>query len=122
MLPTPVILAVSHNPRNLDLLRHVVGTAGYQLLPAVSLAAFERALAHPEAMRLALVDITGFDARIWGPCEHLRAQGIPFLVLSPHQSQALQQASLSHGAQRFLAKPLVIRELLGLMRSLLEEG
>src|SRR4030095_13076471 len=78
MLPTPVILAVSHNPRNLDLLRPVVGTAGAQLLPVVSLAAFERALAHPEAMRLALVDITGFDARIWGPCEHLRAQGIPF--------------------------------------------
>jgi hypothetical protein len=88
VLPTPVILAVSHNPRNLDLLRRVVGTAGYQLLPAVSLAAFERALAHPEAVRLALVDITGFDARIWdlqkGRCDVTR--------YAPHRTGKVRMA------------------------------
>ena len=69
MPPTPIILAVSHNPRNLDLLRHVLGNAGYQLSPALSLAAFDRALVHAEASRLALVDIAGFDARLWESCE-----------------------------------------------------
>jgi CheY-like chemotaxis protein len=81
---TPVILAVSHNPRNLDLLGHVLGSAGYQLSPARSLEAFDRAVAHAEAIRLALVDIAGFDARMWERCERLRVHGIPFLVLSPY--------------------------------------
>jgi DNA-binding response OmpR family regulator len=105
-----------------DLLSHVLGSVGYQLAPARSLATFDRALAHAEAIRLALVDIAGVDARMWEPCERLRGHGISFLVLSPHQSQALQQASLSHGAHRLLTKPLVIRELRGLMRCLLEGG
>ena len=70
---------------------------------------------------LALVDIAGFDRAIWERCEGLRHHKIPFLVLSPRQSAAIQQASLTHGARGVLIKPLVVRELLGLIRSLLEE-
>jgi DNA-binding response OmpR family regulator len=122
MPPTPVILAVNRNQRNLELLRQFLGTAGYQLSPAASPEAFDRALASSEVIGLTLVDIAGFDLRIWDRCEGLRARRIPFLVLSPHQSAALQQTSLSHGAHGVLVKPLVMQELLGLMRSLLEEG
>jgi len=68
------------------------------------------------------VDIAGFDRRTWNHCERQRAQVIPFLVLSPHQSEALQQAILTHGANKVLVKLLVIQKLLGLIRSLLEEG
>ena len=42
-------------------------------------------------------------------------------MISPKQSAAIQQASLTHGARGVLIKPLVVRELLGLIRSLLEE-
>jgi len=99
-----MILAVDRNHRNLELLSQFLGREGYQTRPAAT-----------------LVDIAGFDRAIWERCEGLRHHKIPFLVLSPRQSAAVQQASLTHGARGVLIKPLVVRELLGLIHSLLEE-
>jgi DNA-binding response OmpR family regulator len=116
-----VILAVDRNHRNLELLSQFLGREGYQTRPAATLEEFDQALADAIGIGLALVDIAGFDRAIWERCEELRHHKIPFLVLSPRQSAAIQQASLTHGARGVLIKPLVVRELLGLIRSLLEE-
>jgi DNA-binding response OmpR family regulator len=116
-----VILAVDHNRRNLELLGQFLGREGYQLSAAASLEEFDRALAEADHVRLALVDISGFDRSIWERCEGLRLHKIPFLVLSPRHSAAIQQASLTHGAHGVLVKPLVVRELLGLVRGLLDQ-
>jgi DNA-binding response OmpR family regulator len=116
-----VILAVDRNHRNLELLSQFLGREGYQTRPAATLEDFDQALAEANGIGLALVDIAGFDRAIWERCEELRHHKIPFLVLSPRQSAAIQQASLTHGARGVLIKPLVVRELLGLIRSLLEE-
>jgi len=121
MKAIPVILAVDHNHRNLELLDQVLGREGFQIRPAATLEEFDQALAEANGIGLALVDIAGFDRTIWERCEGLRHHKIPFLVLSPRQSAAIQQASLTHGARGVLIKPLVVRELLGLIRSLLEE-
>lgn len=122
MKAAPLVLAVDRNRRNVDLLRQFLGKEGYQLLAATTLDEFDRALAESEGIGLALVDIGGFDRSIWERCEGLRAQKIPFLVLSPKQSTALQQASLTHGARGVMVKPLVVKELLGVIRTLLEAG
>jgi len=66
-----------------------------------------------------LVDIAGFDHRIWEYCDRLRKQNIPFLVLSPKQNVAIQQQSFVHGASSMLTKPLAIKELFLLIRNLL---
>ena len=116
-----VILAVDRNHRNLELLSQFLVREGYQTRPAATLEEFDQALAEANGIGLALVDIAGFDRAIWERCEELRHHKIPFLVLSPRQSAAIQQASLTHGARGVLIKPLVVRELLGLIRSLLEE-
>jgi DNA-binding response OmpR family regulator len=116
-----LILAVDRNRRNLSLLDQLLGKEGYQLRTAATPDELDRALAAPGEIGLALVDITGFDRSIWERCEVLRVQKIPFLVLSPKQSTALQQASLTYGARGVLIKPLVVKELLGIIRSLLEE-
>jgi DNA-binding response OmpR family regulator len=116
-----VILAVDRNHRNLELLSQFLEREGYQTRPAATLEEFDQALAEANGIGLALVDIAGFDRAIWERCEELRHHKIPFLVLSPRQSAAIQQASLTHGARGVLIKPLVVRELLGLIRSLLEE-
>lgn len=116
-----VILAVDHNRRNLELLGQFLGKEGYQTRPVSSLEEIDQLLDRTEDIRLALVDIGGFDRRIWERCQRLREQRIPFLVLSPRQSAALQQASVSAGARGVLVKPLVVKELLGLIRSLVEE-
>ena len=121
MKGAPLILAVDRNRRNLELLCQFLGKEGYQLLTATTLDDFDRALADSDDIRLALVDISGFDRSVWERCEGLRDRKVPFLVLSLKQSTALQQASLTHGARGVLVKPLVVKELLGIIRSLMEE-
>jgi DNA-binding response OmpR family regulator len=115
-----VILAVDRNHRNLELLSQFLEREGYQTRPAATLEDFDQALAEANGIGLALVDIAGFDRAIWERCEELRHHKIPFLVISPKQSAAIQQASLTHGARGVLIKPLVAREFMGLIGSLLE--
>jgi DNA-binding response OmpR family regulator len=121
MKATSIILAVDRNSRNLELLSQFLGHEGYQTHTAATLEEFDQVLGEDNNIGLALVDIAGFDRSIWERCEGLRHHRIPFLVLSPKQSAAIQQESLTHGARGVLIKPLVVKELLGLIHSLLEE-
>ena len=116
-----VILAVDRNHRNLELLSQFLGREGYQTRTAATLEEFDQVLAEADGIGLALVDISGFDRSIWERCEGLRHHKIPFLVLSPKHSVTLQQVSLTHGAHGVLIKPLIVKELLALISSLLEE-
>jgi len=116
-----VVLAVDHNPRNQQLLQQLLGREGYEVRGATSLEQFAQALAGAEEVNLALVDISGFDRRIWDYCERLRDRAIPFLVLSPRHAAALEQESVTHGARGVLVKPLAVKEVLGLVKTLLEE-
>jgi DNA-binding response OmpR family regulator len=116
-----MLLAVDRNHRNLELLSQFLGREGYQTRTAATLEEFDQALARGDGIGLALVDIAGFDRTIWERCEGLRHHKIPFLVVSPKQSAAIQQVSLTYGARGVLIKPLIVKELLGLIRSLLEE-
>jgi DNA-binding response OmpR family regulator len=120
MKSIPVILTVDRNHRNLELLSQFLGREGYQTRTAATLEEFDQALAEANGIGLALVDIAGFDRTIWERCEGLRHHKIPFLVLSPRHSAALQQESLTHGAHGVLIKPLIVKELLRLLGSLLE--
>lgn len=121
MIAPPCILAVSSNLLNLELLVRFLEKEGFRTVQAVNLAAFEQALATPSAIQLALIDISGFDHSIWDSCSELHTLSIPLLVILPRDRAALEQESLAHGARGALTKPLVIKELLRLMHSLLDE-
>lgn len=114
------ILTVNKNQSNLKLLGHFLGENGFQSLNVSSLAEFDQALAGANKIALALVDITGFDRSIWERCELLRKQSLPLIIISPRQSASIRQESMAHGADSILVKPVVTRELLGLIRHLLE--
>jgi len=116
-----LILVVNSNRRNLELLGQFLVKNGYTVVSAASLDEFDQVLQRTEPVRLALVDITDFDSKIWERCESLRKKDIPFLIVSPRYISAIQQESIKHGARGILVKPLVSQELLSLMRSLLEE-
>lgn len=113
-----LILTVDVNRRNLELLAQVLHQAGYRTLPASTIAAFDQALEEP--ISLALVDVSGFGSDIWQRCERLHERALPLLVISARQSAALRQASAAHGARSVLVKPLVVRELLEIIQSLLQ--
>lgn len=115
------VLLVNRNQRNLELLADFLSKEGYATFTACTLEEFDQALVAEESAGVALVDITGFDSGIWECCEQLRRKRKPFLVVSPRQSAAIQQASLSHGARSVMIKPLVIKELIGLIQGMLEE-
>lgn len=68
MPDNPLILAVDRNERNLELLAQYLGKEGYEIFKAASFEAFEQALAHSKEIELALVDIAGFDRRVWECC------------------------------------------------------
>lgn len=114
-----MILLVGTNKHNLDLLDQLLTRQGYQSLQIPGLDALDAALDSPDAFDLALVDVTGFDASIWTRCQRLHDSGIRLLVISPRQSADLRQRGLAHGAHDILVKPLVMRELTELIRSLL---
>lgn len=115
------ILLVSHLPRNAQLLAEFLEKEGYVTVSALSYTELDQALDQPATIDGALVDLSGFDAQIWNRCERLRAAKIPFLVVSSQQSAAIQQAGLAHGARSVMVKPLVIKELIGVVKSLLAE-
>lgn len=119
--PTLPILLVNHNARNLQLLSEYLGKEGYQTLPVSSYEEFDQVISTRTPIAAALVDITGFDSQIWSRCEGLRVWKVPFLMISPKLSAAVQQASLTYGARGVMIKPLVIREFIGIIQSLLEE-
>lgn len=111
------VLIVGRNRRNLELLQGLLETEGYQVQTADDPAVLAR-LVEEGNLSLALVDLAGFDQGVWGPCERLRSQGIPFLLISSRQSAAVQEAGLSKGARGVLVKPLEVRHLLALVREL----
>jgi DNA-binding response OmpR family regulator len=117
----PFILAVDHNRRNLELLGHFLSQSGYGVTPACNAKEFDRALDSEVPISLALVDLAGFDRGVWDLCERVRIKGIPLLIISPRQSAEVERASLAHGAQGVLIKPLVVKELLALIGRLIEE-
>lgn len=121
MKPKPLILTVDRNRRNLELLAQFLDKQGYESFGATSIEEFEQALTKIADIALVLVDISGFDSHVWKLCELLQNEQIPFLVISPRQSTAIQQESLAYGARSMLVKPLVIKELLRFIQSLLEE-
>lgn len=118
---THTLLLVSRLPRNLQLLAEFLAKEGYATLTASTYEEFDQALTQPQAITGGLVDIAGFDGQIWTRCELLRTAKIPFLIFSPKQSAAIQQASLSHGARGVMVKPLVVKELIRVIQSILED-
>ncbi|MCC3409933.1 MAG: response regulator transcription factor [Microcoleus sp. PH2017_10_PVI_O_A] len=121
MTGNSIILAVDRNQRNLQLLAQFLNKEGYHTIAADSFEEFARAIGEPARIGMALVDISGFDPRIWDCCEQLRNHQIPFLILSPRQSAAIGRESLSRGARSMLVKPLIVRDLLSIVHSLLGE-
>jgi DNA-binding response OmpR family regulator len=113
-------LLVNRNRRNLALLVRYIEREGYQTLSALNLEAFDQVLEETENLALALVDVTGFNPAIWERCDRLYLSTVPFWVIAPRDLPALQHASMTHGAQGVLVKPLVPNELMGLVHRLVE--
>jgi DNA-binding response OmpR family regulator len=107
-----VILVVDSNSTSLGLLSQQLGQAGYETLDAASLEQFDQVIWGKEKIALALIDVSGFDHNIWERCDELNKAKLPFIVISPHRSPAVQRESMEHGASGLLIKPLDFKDLM----------
>jgi CheY-like chemotaxis protein len=108
----PVILVADSNRANLELLSQQLGKEGYNTLSASSLEELDQAIRQIGKIALGLIDLSGFDQRIWERCEALRKARVPYIVISPQRSPLIQRDSMKHGASGLLVKPLGIRDLI----------
>jgi DNA-binding response OmpR family regulator len=119
MPSTALILTVDTNRRNLELLGQHLGQAGYETRAASSLDEFDRFIDSLETIGAALIDLSGFDQRIWDRCDRLRSARVPFIVVAPQRSPSIQREGMRRGASGVLVKPLGAQELLDFVRPLL---
>jgi DNA-binding response OmpR family regulator len=119
-MASSLILIVDHNQQNLELLAQVLTKEGYQMKLVSTLDAFAQVITEQvDELGMALVDISGFDRRIWGYCEQLSESQVPLLVIAPQRIAQIQRESVAHGAQGVLYKPLAIRELTTIVRNMI---
>lgn len=116
MSKLPIMVIGTHS-RNLELLSQFLGKEGYETRTAMTLERFVELLDSEERFGIALVDIAGFDRSIWQHCERCSQLGIPLFVISPPPPRA-QHESLEHGAHGVLYKPLVVKELIHLVKTM----
>ena len=108
----PVIVVANSNQADLGLLSQQLVKEGYDTLDAASLEDLDERIRMSKKIALGLIDLSGFDQRIWERCDTLRKAKIPYIVISPHRSPLIQRDSMKHGANGLLIKPLGIKELL----------
>ncbi len=108
----PVIVVANSNQADLGLLSQQLVKEGYDTQNAASLEELDERIRISKKIDLVLIDLSGFDQRIWERCDTLRKAKIPYIVISPQRSPLIQRESMKHGASCLLVKPLGIKELL----------
>lgn len=106
------ILCIGRHRRNQELLSQVLVKAGYGVKVALSDEDLIPTIQQCP-ISLVLLDVTGFDAKIWQSYHALQSRAIPTFVIAPPQSSHLQ---VRYGViQPFLVKPLAVHSLLQLI-------
>lgn len=120
MSERPVVLALDRNRQNLELLARFLDKEGFALQGVGSLEELDRELVHAERFQVALLDLVGFDSSVWQRAERLHVAGVPFLLISRRVEPRGMQEGIRRGAGGVLEKPLRVKELMTLIRTLSE--
>ncbi|MCE5214793.1 MAG: response regulator [Methanobacterium sp.] len=120
MSNNPTILILNRNKKNIELMDKVISPQGYEIQGSTNLNELKDFINTNKKIDLVLIDLTGFDRRIWEECENLRENKIPFLIISPQKHIQLHEESIKHGAEDFLVKPLVVKEMVTLINEFLK--
>jgi len=115
------ILMIDANTRNLELLAEFLSKQGFHSIRTTSVEEFNKLITNTDGIGLAMIDISGFSRDIWLACEQLTERDIPFIVVSPKQVATIREEGRAHGAKEVLTKPLVAKDLLSLIQSMVGE-
>lgn len=115
------MLTVAKMAGNRHILARVLSDAGFATRSAESGADVDRILEAAGDIAAALIDLTGFDRRIWIVCDRLHDARVPFVVVATRWNRAQQRTSLTHGARALLVKPVSVTDLVGHLHALIEQ-
>lgn len=111
------ILCIGRNRRNQELLSQVLIKAGYAVEVAFTYEALTT-VNQGQSLALILLDVTGFDRRVWQSCRELNERAIPTFIITPSDSAHLPARHVPGGT--VLTKPLGVQSLLTLIAHTLE--
>src|SRR5437870_8132705 len=110
------ILVVDDEPDIVFMLKVILRSEGFDVIPATNLAEAREQLSS-EDPDLVLLDLRLTDGEGWEVLENLRDDGrldrTPVVILSAHASPATIKRALDGGAVSYVTKPFIASELLG---------
>jgi len=123
-LPKQSLLVVDADPRSLRILEVALRKAGFAVTTAADGAeALRKVQRNPPDLVLCELNLPGQDGVAL--CRAVRGDarlgGLPVLLMNADRAQPTRAAALQAGADDFLAKPLLIKELVARIRVLLAQ-
>jgi len=113
----PLIMVVDTNNAEREAMSQQLSNEGYEVKGVSSLEELQLALKGKQKYALILIDLSGFDQHIWGICDTIREAKIPFIIIAPQRSPAVQRDSIKCGASGLFVKPLSAKDLLEYIRT-----
>jgi len=114
------ILVVDDEPDIVFMLKVILRSEGFDVIPATSVAEAREQLSS-EDPDLVLLDLRLSDGEGWEVLQNLRDEGrldrSPVVILSAHASPGTIKRALDEGAASYVTKPFIASELVGTVRS-----
>ncbi|MCX7771273.1 MAG: response regulator [Proteobacteria bacterium] len=113
------ILILSKTPKNIELMAEFLNKQGFNSVSASSYEDLDRII-NDKNFDLALLDIVGFDNRIWSYFEKINQTDKPFFIISNLKNPKINSEGLKKGAKGVMVKPILMRELIDLIKAMLK--
>jgi DNA-binding response OmpR family regulator len=119
------VLIVDDEPDIVFMIKVILRSEGYDVVPASSVAEAREQLSHDEP-DLVLLDLRLSDGEGWEVLDDLREGGrlqrTPVVILSAHASPGTIERAKERGAATYVTKPFITSDLLGAVRSVLSSS
>ncbi len=115
-------LAIESKPGNFIVLARFLAKMNIEAVHVKTPGEVEAQACGFEPVAVAIIDLSGFGDAIWDCCKLLRQKGIPMLIISHGGDKKAYEAGFEHGAKGVFKKPVMMRELAGYIKALINKG
>lgn len=114
------VVTLGKGDENQRLLAEALRDMDYEVETAENRAGLSDSLSDAPAPDLSIIDIDGYDPRIWEISQRLAKESIPVLVVTTADADRVRAEANRHGIDAVLSKPLDTARLTATLDSLLD--